>query len=298
MLKQPFGRIGSKQKIRKKLYTYFPNDFKTYVEPFVGGGSVFFGYDFNDDVKTVINDLDVDMYEGHSRLKKGIQDFKDDFHIYDVWKDIKRQKEWIEENPPPYIYNGSELYKGKELDPRLAYQKLYSYPTMSPLMREIYDAPTIDDLHALVKLRILSNCTFGNRGRNGKVHLYAKNNEFLPFLERCIEYEERLKNTDVLNEDYKKVIERYDDIDTFFYLDPPYEITWKAKTDVYNHGNMNLIELQDVLSKIKGRFVLSLNDSPAMRELFKDFHIDTITAGVVNFNAIGGIRSELIIKNF
>lgn len=292
MLKQPFGRVGSKQKLRKKLYTYFPNDFKTYVEPFVGGGSVFFGYDFNDDVKTVINDLDDDMYQGYSLLKKGIQDFKDDFHIYDVWKDVKGQKEWIEENPPPYIFNGKELY------PRHAYEKFYAYATMTPLIREIYDAPTIDDLHALVKIRALSSCTFGNRGRNGKMHLYAKNNDFLPFLERCIEYEERLKNTDVLNEDYKKVIERYDDIDTFFYLDPPYEMTWKAKKDVYRYGNMNLIELQDVLSKIKGRFVLSMNDSPAMIELFKDFHIDTITARARGFNSIGGTRSELIIKNF
>jgi DNA adenine methylase len=72
-LKPITARIGGKVLLKKKLVDeYFPNPstYDTYVEPFVGAGSVYF-YKNKDGKKEVINDIDPDMYI----LLKGLQTY-------------------------------------------------------------------------------------------------------------------------------------------------------------------------------------------------------------------------------
>ena len=60
--------------------------------------------------------------------------------------------------------------------------------------------------------------------------------------------------------------------DTLFYLDPPY---FNCE-DYYGKGLFNKKDfelLRDQLKAIKGKFILSLNNVPEIREIFKDFHI-------------------------
>jgi len=72
-LKPISARIGGKVLLKKTLVDkYFPasSTYKTYVEPFVGGGSVYF-YKNKDGHKEVVNDLDPSIYE----LFKGFQKY-------------------------------------------------------------------------------------------------------------------------------------------------------------------------------------------------------------------------------
>lgn len=64
-----FTRVGNKNAIKKKLYSLFPSDFKTYVEPYVGGGSVFMGYKFKPEQKIVINDIETDLIKSYKFIK-------------------------------------------------------------------------------------------------------------------------------------------------------------------------------------------------------------------------------------
>ena len=41
MRRSPFFYVGDKYKLMPQLLKHFPSDFKTLIEPFVGGGSVF-----------------------------------------------------------------------------------------------------------------------------------------------------------------------------------------------------------------------------------------------------------------
>ena len=68
-LPQFYSRIGSKRKQKKIIYELMPNDFKTYIEPYVGGGSVFLGYSFKPNTKIIINDLDKDLIKRWRSLK-------------------------------------------------------------------------------------------------------------------------------------------------------------------------------------------------------------------------------------
>ena len=60
------GRVGGKTKLRKQIVSKIP-EHKIYVEPFVGGGAVFFE---KEPAQTnVINDLDNDIYNTYVDMK-------------------------------------------------------------------------------------------------------------------------------------------------------------------------------------------------------------------------------------
>jgi len=66
MTSPPFGWPGGKSKLKKRIIAEIPPH-KTYVEPFVGGGSVFFAKPLAE--KNVINDLDKNLINFYKDLK-------------------------------------------------------------------------------------------------------------------------------------------------------------------------------------------------------------------------------------
>ncbi len=74
---------------------------------------------------------------------------------------------------------------------------------------------------------------------------------------------------------YQDFIRRYDGDETLFYLDPPYyRCEHYYGKDLFHRDDF--VTLSELLGEIKGRFILSLNDVPEIRELFKSFHIEAI----------------------
>lgn len=92
---------------------------------------------------------------------------------------------------------------------------------------------------------------------------------------------------------YADFVRLYDSAETLFYLDPPY---WGHERDYGAglFGRDDFARLADLLAGIKGRFVLSINDVPEIRQLFRWARI----AGVpVTYTIGGGKRvDELIIS--
>lgn len=85
----------------------------------------------------------------------------------------------------------------------------------------------------------------------------------------------RLAQVVIENLPWQKCLERYDRAHTLFYLDPPY---WGCERD-YGKGMFapgDFGELAAVLKGLKGRFLLSLNDRPEVRELFRGFNVQPI----------------------
>lgn len=80
-------------------------------------------------------------------------------------------------------------------------------------------------------------------------------------------YVERLRKlTTVENMDCIDVINKYDDEDTFFYIDPPYynmSFYYTQDFPITKHQ-----ELADCLGNIKGKFALSYYDTPELRAMY------------------------------
>lgn len=82
----------------------------------------------------------------------------------------------------------------------------------------------------------------------------------------------RLSRVYVENLSYESMIERVDRPNTFFYLDPPYY----GYEDAYGKdlfGKDDFRALSDILKGIQGKFLLSINDVPKIRQLFDDFYV-------------------------
>jgi DNA adenine methylase len=80
----------------------------------------------------------------------------------------------------------------------------------------------------------------------------------------------RLKDVKITHLDFQTLIKKYNKPTTFFYLDPPYE-------DSKDYSNsVNPEDVYNAVKTIKGKFMLSYNDSPLIRKLFKEYNIHTI----------------------
>lgn len=135
-----------------------------------------------------------------------------------------------------------------------------------------------------------------NYVKNSKM-IYKLINPFNKIL-NIKEYKDRMKNTIILNQDYKKVIHKYDTTETFFYLDPPYD---SSSEGIYKDYVINYEEMSHILKNIKGKFILSINKTSYILNIFKDFKIIKIKLkSHAKFTSpIGGKkRTELLIINY
>jgi len=81
----------------------------------------------------------------------------------------------------------------------------------------------------------------------------------------------RLNKVVIEQVDFEQLIKTYDRAGALFYLDPPYYEAEKYYPDRFHPEDH--VRLQKALSGVKGKFVLSYNDCPEIRELYKNFTI-------------------------
>lgn len=105
----------------------------------------------------------------------------------------------------------------------------------------------------------------------------------------------KLKNATIKNTSFEKLIPKYDSPTTFFYLDPPYESL--TQTDYKDYVTPEAVF--NALQGIKGKFMLSYNDSPKIRNIFKKYNIKKIETEYTHTQYLKKRKkSELIITNY
>lgn len=111
----------------------------------------------------------------------------------------------------------------------------------------------------------------------------------------------RLQKVIIENQDFEVLIKHYDSPGSFFYCDPPYYATESYYKDVGFTKNDH-VRLRDTLAKIKGKFLVSYNDCPEIRELwaYEGIHIESVSR-MDNFRqrySGGAMYNELFISNY
>ena len=191
-----------------------------------------------------------------------------------------------------YTLDGIKLLKLGSPNPQ-DYERDFS--SIEKLKRLYNSRPqTIED--EILKHKLISKGSFNGREIKKAEDIYILTNPSSTFKNIAF-YQNKLNNVVLLNRDYSFVIKKYDSMKTFFFLDPPYEKTDKtfgyAQDTDFNYENF-----YDVVSKIKGFFLISINDSPYIRNLFKDFNIVKINVPSKWSNAKVKNRKELLIMNY
>ncbi len=106
----------------------------------------------------------------------------------------------------------------------------------------------------------------------------------------------RLSRVTIEHLDWQTCITKYDRPATLFYLDPPY---WQTEGYGVPFDFEQYEQMSDLLRSIKGKAILSINDHPDIRKVFRGLPMDTVD---INYT-VGGAnkaakRQELIIRNW
>ena len=160
---------------------------------------------------------------------------------------------------------------------------------------------TLTDIQRAARSYYLQQMCFGGRMDDKPTFGYAAVRgpklNLLRIEEQLSEAHLRLARTYIECLPYHEVIKRYDKPETLFYVDPPY---WDCES-YYGRGlfcREDFSVLAELLKRIEGKFVLSLNDKPEVRELFGEFTFETAEVAYTCSNGKNLKSPELIIRNF
>lgn len=161
------------------------------------------------------------------------------------------------------------------------------------------DPQTLTDLERAARFFYLQKTAFGGKvtGQNFGVSPGERApfdvTRIVPELE---DYHLRLAGVVIERLPYGQLIPRYDRPDTLFYLDPPYLGSEHYYGQPFARADFEA--LASLLKGIKGRFVLSINDHPETRRIFRHFSVRKVP---VSYSVRGRGAStkarELIVTN-
>jgi len=272
-LKTPLRYPGGKSRALSKLFQYIPDlkDYKTYHEPFLGGGSVAL------EVCKRYPHLDIwvnDLYEPLYNFWRVLQDNGNE--IKNILLQLKQR------HPDPssakHLFNDAKEYLAKELSDS-------------------------EDIHRAVSFYVVNKCSFSGLTESSSFSKQASDSNFsLNGIEKLTDYQALIGNWKITNLSYEQLLT--DDRQTFTYLDPPYEI----KSNLYGkRGNMHKGFNHDHFAIKCDRFIgpqlVSYNSSQLIQDRFDGWtaaefaHTYTMRS-VGSYNTDQASRKELVLFNY
>lgn len=260
---------GGKRQLISQMENFFPKNYNRYIEPFVGGGAVFFHL-LPDN--SIISDNNPDLINCYKVIKEDIED---------LIKSLKKHK--YEKN---YYYEIRAL----DRDPK----KFAEVSNVEKASRSIYlNKSGYNGLYR-VNSKGFFNVPFG-RHKNPKIC----DEPNLRKVSRALE------NVEIYLGSFEICLDFAEEGD-FIYLDPPYfPLTDTALFTSYTKNSFNrssqikLFEVFEELDKRGCKIILSNSYSEFILDLYKDFRIVTLKAKRnINSNSHKrGLINEVLILN-
>ncbi len=255
--------VGGKKALREQIYQRMPLRMGRYIEVFGGGGWVLFGKR-PDTAMEVYNDFNADL----ANLFRCVRDRpfallqelnflplngRDEFSV------LKRYLQ-KEEFTNPYLREELELAERYLTPPQ--------FEEIRPLLQEnarMDDVKRAAAFFKIIRLSYGSGCTsFGGQPCDIRKAFHL-----------IWEGSRRLRDVVVENKDFGVLIPQMDRPDAFFYCDPPYYQTEGHYAVVFRREDH--FRLRDALAACQGRWLVSYNDCDFIRELYKDYFIESVT---------------------
>ena len=139
------------------------------------------------------------------------------------------------------------------------------------------DPETLTDLQRAARFLYLQRTAFGGKvvGRNFGMDRAAGSFDVTKLGPMLEELHSRLAGVIIERLPFDRFIQRYDAPGTLIYADPPY---WGSEgyygEELFSRADF--VRLRDALLACRGRWILSINDVPEIRELFADCAIEPV----------------------
>lgn len=184
------------------------------------------------------------------------------------------------------------------------YEELIRYLRYSLVSRRLHelhvktDPSTLTDIQRAGRFFYLQKNSFGGLILRQTFHYGAiqPSNYNLERIPEIIERtHQRLMRVQVESLPYEQVLEKYDRPTTVFYLDPPY---WERKLYRFNFTADDFRKLEERLRSVRGKFILSLDEQPEVRQLFAKFRMEAVDLAYTAKRDTHARHNEVLITNF
>jgi len=250
---------GGKSDEIKMFAQYFPS-YTKYIEPFVGGGSVYF---YLNPVDAVISDVHTELIDLYKSIGNGNSN-----EIYDFMKNTPNDE-------ITYYKVRDEMVINDQLDnaKRFYYQRKTCFRGM---------------------LRY---------NKNGKFNIPFGKYKTINYNEVLNKnYETLLKRTEILNEGFNYIFEKYNNEDYFMFLDPPYDSEF-TDYGYCQFGKEEQKQLAELFKTTKTKCLMVIGKTDFIQELYNGYIVgeyDKKYKFKLYNNRIGNEinTKHLIIKNY
>lgn len=285
-IKTPVSWMGNKTSILHILYSLFPLDYGRYIEPFGGSGAVLLGKPVPDKFE-VYNDYNANLVN----LFRCMRDRSLEFI---------RELGFLNLNARDDFAVLKQFFKHEDFTDKFLHRELELTGILLPEpqaaeLRELYRKPKEDyDLRRAVMFLKLIRYSYSSGGKS-----FACQPFNIASLFTLIEQlGRRMANAVIENQDFEVLIRHYDRPDAFIYCDPPYytsEYVYECGFTWEDH-----LRLKNALAEAKGRWLVSYNDCPEIRELYRDYNQFGFTRvhSMVQKYEAGKEFPELLIGNY
>ena len=258
---RPFLKwVGGKRSILPELLKRIPSEYDAYHEPFVGGGALYFALQPKE---AYLSDYNFHLIITYQAVRDDVEG-------------LIRQLKYHERlhNKEYYLKARQKLFREKE-NTKLAALFIYLNKTC---------------FNGLYRV---------NAGGGFNVPMGDYKNPLILDEENLRNASKLLQSADITQHSFEQTKIHKGD---FYYIDPPYHETY----DGYNgngFGDEMHTKLAEFCRKIDakgGYFMVSNSDTPFVRELYKGYHIEIVSASrMVSCKAHQrGKENELIIRNY
>lgn len=262
--------LGGKRQLRDEITPLINKNYSTYVEPFIGGGAIFFELQPK---KAIINDYNEELINVYSIVRDSCEELIAELKIHE------------ENNNENYFYHVRSLDRDTEYTKMTSIQKaarvIYLNKTCYNGLYRVNSAGQFNSPYGRYKNPNIVNATTIRA-----MSKYLSNN-----------------NITIKQGDYKDVLKGLRR-GSFVYLDPPYmPISSSSYFTGYTENGFSFeqqIELKEECDKLRDKgisFLQSNSDCEEIRELYKEYDIYTVQAKrAINSNALkrGEINEVLI----
>lgn len=295
-IRSPLFYTGDKYKLINELKKYFPEKIDKFVEPFVGGGSVFLNVEAKEFYE---NDIDKNIISIHKYLSS----FSDSERLLNILFSK------IEE------YKFTCSCKGKTVPHELKekYVKTYFAKYNNEFYKQLKEKYNSSDRKDVADLYLLLIYGFNRMlrfNKQGEFNLPVGNVDFNQNTVDALANYVRLTNIKLIywsDNDYKSFLSGLSlNENDFVYLDPPYLITASEYNKLWSQKNDDeLCALLDAYNEKRIRFAMSNvvnykgKENTKLLEWAKKYNIYPIKSNYINYhdNTIKSF-SEVLITNY
>ena len=274
---------GGKSREIPRFLQYIPNDYNRYIEPFFGGGAVYF---YLEPHNAIINDVNTKLMTFYQQLR-------------DNYQEMRTQ---LDELQNQYEVNQSEFKRLKLLYPNEivpnANEDLYYH------MRELFNHPDNRFLEGVLyffinKTAYSGMIRYNNSGEyNVPFGRYPNLNTQLV----TIQHSELLQHAELFNVDYRQIFNMARE-DDFIFLDPPYDCVFNDCGNIDMMDGFNEAEHRRLAADFRNlpcRALMIIGKTPLTEELYGEYIFDEYYKNYsVNIkNRFNNDKMHIVVKNY